>query len=226
MKRLQLDEQSLRAIETLPEAGMDYYIASGDCYISAIEIPLIIRSNGTFIPFKGGSEVYDLGDLIEGTNFPDKDNSLTVKVTSLRSDVSLANCVNIPAGYVPTQGAHKLLGSITLGSPTNFFRYTSTPNDPKYTAGHTYGTIKKDTYLTSINDKQFANTGFGAVGRYAIPLPMPASHQHDYTLPAGTRLLVGTVAPSFGQAGGGVEVKTIDDVQGVSKNICINIDDY
>ena len=45
------------------------------------------------------------------------------------------------------------------------------------------------------------------------PLPIPASYEHRYTLPAGTELLVGTVAPNNGQAGGGVEVQTIDNVK-------------
>jgi hypothetical protein len=36
---------------------------------------------------------------------------------------------------------------------------------------------------------------------------VPASHVHTYELPPASRLLVGTVLPSYGQAGGGVEVK-------------------
>jgi len=57
------------------------------------------------------------------------------------------------------------------------------------------------------------------VGRYALPIPVPASFVFEYELP-GTMVLqggasqptvlqVGTVQPNFGQAGGGVEVKTI-----------------
>jgi hypothetical protein len=45
------------------------------------------------------------------------------------------------------------------------------------------------------------------VGRFALPVPVPACHQFIYQLPVGTVLKVGTVLPQYGQAGGGVEVQ-------------------
>ena len=94
--------------------------------------------------------------------------------------------------------------------------------DRRFSAGQ----IIQNTYLTSFNDQQFVNSGFGAVGRYAMPLPLPASYKHQYTFPAGIRLLVGTVAPQFGQAGGGVEVKTTSSVSGVVHDVTNTINDY
>ena len=115
-----------------------------------------------------------------------------------------------------------MLSTITLSYPTKFFRYTSINWDHRYSLGQ----IAQDTYLTSYNDHQFVNSGFGAVGRYALPLPLPASHEHQYTFSAGTRLICGTVAPQYGQAGGGVEVKTTSSVTGVRHDVSKPIDDY
>ncbi len=119
-------------------------------------------------------------------------------------------------------GAHPLLETITLVDPAKFYRYTSSSTDKRYAGS----TLKADTYLTTVADKQFVNTGFGAVGRYALPLPVPASYENVYTIPAGTILNVGTVAPNYGQAGGGVEVKTISAVSGVTLEATNQINDY
>src|SRR3990170_4770099 len=55
-------------------------------------------------------------------------------------------------------------------------------------------------------ERDNADSGFGAVGRYALPIPLPASHVFQYELPQGTTIEVGTVGPNFGQSGGGVEI--------------------
>lgn len=48
-------------------------------------------------------------------------------------------------------------------------------------------------------------TGFIAVGRFALPNTLPASYRYEIEAPTGTSVDFGTVAPAFGQAGGGVE---------------------
>ena len=48
-------------------------------------------------------------------------------------------------------------------------------------------------------------TGFVAVGKFALPNNRPASDHYEIEAPAGTAVDFGTVAPAFGQAGGGVE---------------------
>jgi hypothetical protein len=69
------------------------------------------------------------------------------------------------------------------------------------------GTVLPGTYMTSNADALLATTGFAVVGRYALPNPLPAVHRFDLAFPVGTPVLVGTVAPAFGQAGGGVEIE-------------------
>jgi hypothetical protein len=63
------------------------------------------------------------------------------------------------------------------------------------------------TYVTSERDANFAPSGFAVVGRYALPNIMPAIYRFDIVVPSGTPGLVGTVAPAFAQAGGGVDIE-------------------
>jgi hypothetical protein len=76
----------------------------------------------------------------------------------------------------------------------------------------TAGALLRGTYLASERELPFIKSGFGAVGRFALPLPVPASYVFEYevvpSVPAGLKIKVGTVAPAFGQAGGGAEVQT------------------
>jgi hypothetical protein len=48
-------------------------------------------------------------------------------------------------------------------------------------------------------------TGFVAVGRFALPNNLPASYRYEIEAPGSTPVDFGTLAPAFGQAGGGVE---------------------
>jgi hypothetical protein len=48
-------------------------------------------------------------------------------------------------------------------------------------------------------------TGFMAVRRFALPVNLPASHHYEIMAPVGIHVDFGTVAPAFGQSGGGVE---------------------
>ena len=50
-----------------------------------------------------------------------------------------------------------------------------------------------------------ALAGFAVVGRLALPNTLPASHHFEINAATGTDVDFGTVAPAFGQAGGGVE---------------------
>jgi hypothetical protein len=48
-------------------------------------------------------------------------------------------------------------------------------------------------------------TGFVAVGRFPLPNILPASNHHQIEAEAGIAVSFGTVAPAFGQSGGGIE---------------------
>jgi hypothetical protein len=219
MKVLKFNEDSVHFLSNVPEAGMDFYLVTGNLDRFAGSITVAVRSNGLALPIEPIDEIYSLQNMIEGLTMPT--DELPTAMTGIATAAGVVR-VTLPSGYMVAVGAHQLLSSITLSDPARFFRYTSSPTDGRFSAGQ----LDSDTYLTTIKDQQFVNSGFGAVGRYALPLPMPASYEHDYTLPTGTQLLVGTVAPQFGQSGGGVEAKTISIVSGVTRHPTTPLDDY
>lgn len=67
------------------------------------------------------------------------------------------------------------------------------------------GDILPGTYATTKSEVPFVPSGFAAVGRFALPNNQPASYCYEIEAPVGTTVSFGTVAPAFGQAGGGVE---------------------
>lgn len=93
-----------------------------------------------------------------------------------------------------------------------FYRYSAFANDRRLSDED--GVIPSGTYLTSYGDTRFAQSGLGAVARYALPNPAPAMFRFAIGVPAGTALMCGTAAPNFGQSGGGVELRTDHAVQG------------
>ena len=219
MKRFKLDEQSISKLQDIPESGMDFWVVIGPNVFLSDNEPFVVRSNGYAAPFTTIRDYYSLTSIEEGVTFPDETETISF-VDSLES--VLTTSITLPSGYTPTFGAHPLLGTITLAYPAKFYRYTSKLIDDRYSGN----TLRAGTYLTTFADQLFVNTGFGAIGRYALPLPVPASYEHVYTIQAGTPLKVGTVAPNYGQAGGGVEVMTTGPVPGVVFEITNRIDDY
>jgi len=187
------------ALRDLPESGMGYYILAGRLDYEQHDRTLVIAGD-RIVPTTDHPSLFTMKDLWNREPFPQQGRG-GVDLDNLRVTLST---VTLPPGYVATAGAVPLLGSLTLSASTKFYRLIMTGADHRYSAG----TLAKDTYLTTELDLQLVNTRFGAVSRYALPIPVPASNLFEYELPAGTVLNVGTVLPNFGQSGGGVEVKT------------------
>ena len=98
-----------------------------------------------------------------------------------------------------------LLVSGTGGTPpwpNMAFRLSAHPADRRILAK---GAVAAGTYLVPALDIAFVNTGLGAVGRYALPNPLPAVHRWSVNL-SGVPYDAGTVRPAHGQAGGGTEL--------------------
>ena len=86
--------------------------------------------------------------------------------------------------------------------PYSYYRYSAFYKDKRVASD---GSYLPGTYATTYNDSHFVPSGFAAVGRYA--LPNPASAQYVFPILTFTQpTFIGTAAPNFGQAGGGVEV--------------------
>ena len=74
------------------------------------------------------------------------------------------------------------------------------------------GSVKSNTYVTTMNDASHVSSGLAAVGRYALPNPASATYRFVLLPPEGTRIRCGAVTPKFNQAGGGVEVLIKDSL--------------
>lgn len=107
----------------------------------------------------------------------------------------------VPAPQITLPSA--LVKRVTLTEPRRFHRYSAFRPDRR--VDPTTGAFLPGTYAVPESEVPFIPTGFAAVGRLALPNVQPASHHYILEAPSGTVVEFGTVAPGFGQAGGGVE---------------------
>jgi hypothetical protein len=126
--------------------------------------------------------------------------------------VLLANRVQIAAASsaaAPTVSAPQiaqpssLVKKVTLGGRRVFHRYTGFNPDRRIDPAT--GDFVPGTFCTPESELPFLETAFAAVSRLALPNVQPAVHHHVIDVDAGTTVEFGTIAPAFGQAGGGVE---------------------
>jgi hypothetical protein len=96
-----------------------------------------------------------------------------------------------------------LVKHVSLSANRVFHRFSAF--NPDRRVDSITGNFLPGTYAVPESEVPFVPTGFTAVGRFALPNNLPASHHYEIEAPAGTAVDFGTVAPAFGQAGGGVE---------------------
>ena len=91
----------------------------------------------------------------------------------------------------------------TLKANRVFYRYSAFNPDKR--VDPVTGSFLPGTYAAPESEVLFVPTGFLAVGRFALPNVLPASFRYEIMAPVGTVVDFGTVAPAYGQSGGGVE---------------------
>ena len=84
-----------------------------------------------------------------------------------------------------------------------FQRFSAYANDRRVASDKS---LLPGTYATTEADARFVRTGADAVARYALPNLEPASYVFTSKPYARTEVQRGTVAPGYGQPGGGIEV--------------------
>ncbi len=104
-----------------------------------------------------------------------------------------------------------LVKSYSLTANRQFHRFSAFNPDKRVNT--VTGDFLAGTYATTHSDFPFAPSGFAAVGRYALPNILPASYHFQIEAPLGTTVTFGTVAPAYGQAGGGVEALFVNSVK-------------
>lgn len=106
-----------------------------------------------------------------------------------------------------------LVKTVTLTSPRKFYRFSPFSTDRRVDPIN--GNFLPGTYCCPESEEPFVPSGFAAVGRFALPSAQPASYRCEITADSGTNVLFGTVAPAYGQAGGGVEAYLPDGATNV-----------
>lgn len=207
-----ISDDALNLLASVPEFGMGYYMSTGRLEPHGRALDCAIVGDKFVIPLQVNERFFSVEDLLAGTPFPIDDilpnQSLSFALSSALVHGAYTAPVVRNVSAVPRRagkfvGAVSLLGSVKHTTAVRCYRYTRTAKDYRYSGSH----LAYDTYLTTENDQRYANTGYAAVGRYALPCPVPAAFVHVYDI-APTTLFVGTVAPAYGQSGGGVELRT------------------
>jgi hypothetical protein len=196
-------------LSELPETGMNFYIVKSPNGF------LFIDSDGKAIPLYFDDKFYCLKDLELGTPLPRlshifQDLNLLKSFPSIKEAVAELRIQS--ARYISFSAkkwAIPLVSTDSLSKPMRFYRFLSSNSDCCFNGTE----LLKNTYLTSVTDGSHVTSGFEAVGRYSLPIPFSANYRAEYLLPAATAIDVGTVAPNFGQSGGGVEVRLHNDTK-------------
>ncbi|MCW3061116.1 MAG: hypothetical protein JWQ02_2937 [Capsulimonas sp.] len=198
----------------LPETGSGYQIIdlpqaqqhmAAGCYIVFnAELAILFSEYESFL---NGLNPQDLPAAFETyESFKLSVTVSPVNITSLSGISLVAPPPGPPGGPPPVVGKWPKTPTLVVAATTKvgelFWRVSTHASDPRLVGGH----FTPGTYATSNLDMAFVNTGFGAVGRYALPSPFPSNYVYLITPAVGTAFDVGTSRPSFGQAGGGVEV--------------------
>jgi hypothetical protein len=207
-----LAEAEIDQLRSLPETGMGFQLVEATWWGNLIRL-LVLNSELAI----------DLSDL----NLEPSENPSTLAMNESRIVEVLKEPHRRTLFSAPRPHSFKLLSSrvsstppipttkllaatpsslvkhVTLSANRLFHRFSAfNPDrrvDPKT------GDLLAGTYAAPDSEVPFAPTGFSAVGRFALPNTLPASHHYVINAPNGTSVSFGTVAPAFAQAGGGVE---------------------
>jgi hypothetical protein len=195
----------MRDLGAGPETGMDFHIVDTKSGFA------VVLENADALPLYNDPTFYSLDDLLAGIPIPSNrqvNQSFAFQTAFANrfqaNTALLAAPAPVITNWVSGNGAIPLVNRYKLGRDTIFLRYISLASDHRYDPQT--GTLSAQTFLTSSLDGNHADTGFGSVGRFALPIPLPITNVIEYRVPSGTVIDAGTVAPNYGQAGGGVEI--------------------
>jgi hypothetical protein len=209
-----MDQNAIQDLINLPETGMGFQIV--EARIWGATKPLLVFN---------ASEAIDISQLgLEMGQEPDAvlKNGLRIINAMQTGIVQTMIMAPGPTGFnllnsrIPLVAAaaaaakgpvaalpSSLVKTVTLTANRVFHRFSA--YNPDRRVNPTTGNFVAGTYAAPASEVPYVPTGFVAVGRFALPLNLPASHHYEVEAPVGTLVHFGTVAPAFGQAGGGVE---------------------
>ena len=203
---LKLADKQLPSLSNLQETGMGFYIAKDSNHKL-----YALLADGTALLLQQDNDYFSIQDLIAGKPLSEPTKSVSIEVTwtesfETRSIAAKAlSALKISPSYCGTSSSFPLIATYKLAANTLFYRYLRSTTDPRFDSRS--GELSAGTYLTTKLDADYANSGFAAVGRFALPIPLPACQIFQYEFTIGTLIEIGTVEPLFGQSGGGVEIR-------------------
>ena len=208
-----LGENAINQLVDLPETGMGFQFIEARIMGSYKNL-LVLNAEHAFdlsaIEFSPGVSPYEI--MRNGLRVLEemRRTESTMFSAPAPSDFKLLNCRvsvtgnNVSGGIAPViVQSSTLVKKEKLASNRKFFRFSA--YNPDRRVDLITGDFAAGTYATTDNDEPFVPSGFAAVGRYALPNNSPASYKYTIIAPAGEDVEYGTVAPAFGQSGGGVE---------------------
>jgi len=213
-----LSSHTQEILRHLPETGMGFQLVVARV-LGEEKILLITGDGYAFDPAAGGVEfsmnpnsVFENGvKMMEALNDPDRLRQFSSPEPS--NFRILQSRIPVSSG-LPPQTSHSQTGPplVTQSSlikrvilPANRVFHRFSAFNPDIRVDPTTGDFSPGTYAVPESDTPFLPTGFAVVGRLALPNNLPASHHYTIEVAAGTEVHFGTVAPAFGQSGGGVE---------------------
>jgi hypothetical protein len=216
MKMWNLGETAIKSLTDLPETGMGFQLV--EAVIWGTSTPLLVFNSERAI------------DLSEIDLLPGDDPAVILRnglrvIEVLKSDIVLTmfaapqphsfRLLSSRIAAVPTPARPAAGAAVRTAMPSSLVKHVSLTSNRVF---HRFSAFNPDrrvdpvtesflagTYAAPESEVPFVPTGFVAVGRFALPNNLPASYHYEIEAPARTSVDFGTVAPSFGQAGGGVE---------------------
>ena len=214
MKIWHLSSPAINSLLALPETGMGFQFVEAICLGSLR--PLIVFNSDLAVDIS--SLNIDIGDdpsiiLNNGRRIIEALRGYRETIISAPQPHSfrlIGSRIDDPSGLPVSKATQaqlaqssSLVKRMTLTQNRTFHRFSAFYPDKRINPQT--GDFAAGTYATPDSEVPFAPTGFAAVGRFALPNNLPASYHYTIEAPTGTVVAFGTVAPAFGQAGGGVE---------------------
>ena len=215
MKMWNLNEAAITSLVDLPETGMGFQLVEAVVFGATTPL-LVLKSEHAIDLAEIGLEPGDDPSIIlrNGLRIIDVINSGIVQTVFAapqpHSFKLLSSRVSVPKISPSALGTvlmaalpSSLVKHVSLSANRVFHRFSAF--NPDRRVDSITGNFLPGTYAVPESEFPFVPTGFTAVGRFALPNNLPASHHYEIEAPAGTAVDFGTAAPAFGQAGGGVE---------------------
>lgn len=211
MKVIRLTSEHIGSLLSQPESGMGFQVAEVARPYAREEEPWLVFNAEIAISFASTLEtrtwegMRNAGSLewLEAQAEQADRYYREPRVVVTRSGVGLAIRAYGTASALSPAPLSLIKKTVTKAG-SRYCRFSAFENDRRVDAKT--GSFLPGTYATTGTDEPMAPSGFAAVGRYALPNVHPSSFLHYLSSLSGEAIHIGTVAPAYGQSGGGVEV--------------------